>query len=93
LTTPCKEEKHCYYNDYHNSSKYCRILTTKDEKIPYESGKCPYYKKTEHSYSGSYEGEEYSKEMLKKIDSQELDYKARHGIISDVQARRRSRDE
>ena len=49
--------------------------------VPYESGKCPFYKPTKNSYSGSYEGVEYSEAELNRIEEKEITYKANHGII------------
>lgn len=82
--TPCNEERRCYYEDWHFDSeidkkvKCCRVL---DSKNPYKSGKCMFFKPTKNSYSGSYDGEAYSPEMLKKIEENEKAYKTAHGII------------
>ena len=82
--TPCGEEQRCYYEDWHYDKilekkiKCCRVL---DYKEPYPSGKCPFYKPTKNSYSGSYEGVEYSPQELNRIEEKEQAYKIAHGII------------
>ena len=93
VDVPCAEERHCYFHDYHKDKRYCRCLTVKGIKAPYKSGKCAFYKKTENSYSGSYDGEEYSEEMRKKIEDEEFAYMVRRGILSEAQANRRYENE
>lgn len=84
---PCDEEKRCYFEDWKFSKqlgrkvKHCRILIDPEDKAPYPNGRCPYYKKTRASYSGSHEGEEYSEEMIDRIRNNEYEYKLRKGII------------
>ena len=78
---PCDELKRCYYEDWFRKEKHCRILIDPEDKAPYPNGKCPYYKKTRASYSGSHEGEEYSEEMIDKIRNNEYEYKLRKGIV------------
>lgn len=84
---PCEEEKRCYFEDWKFSKqldkkvKHCRILIDPEDKAPYMNGKCPYYKKTRVSYSGSHEGEEYSEEMIDKIRNNEYEYKLRRGLV------------
>ena len=84
---PCDEEKRCYFEDWKFSKqldrkvKHCRILIDPEDKAPYMNGKCPYYKKTRASYSGSHDGEEYSEEMIDKIRANEYEYKLRRGIV------------
>ena len=82
--TPCLEERHCYYQDNVFSKtkdefiKCCRVL---DAKEPYPNGKCPFYKHTKNTYSGNYEGIEYSPQELNRIEEKEQAYKIAHGII------------
>lgn len=45
---PCNENRHCYYQEYHGNSKYCRVL----DGEPYEDGKCAFYKYKENDFSG-----------------------------------------
>lgn len=83
--TPCAELNRCYYEEWHfdkrldQNVKCCRVLDS--DKAPYKTGECPFYKNTKASYSGSYAGEEYSRETIDYIRNQEYEYKVRHGII------------